>query len=53
MAPVTEKGKVQRDIYLPIGTWKDGNTGTIHEGKQWLKNYSAPLKILPYFIKQI
>lgn len=52
VAPVLEVGKIQRDIYLPVGSWKDGNSGTIHEGKSWLRQYSAPLSLLPYFIRQ-
>lgn len=51
-APVVEKGKTQRDIYLPVGCWKDGNNGSIYNGKRWLKNYPAPLDVLPYFIRQ-
>ncbi|CAO1334755.1 unnamed protein product [Diamesa serratosioi] len=52
VAPVVEQGKLQRDIYLPAGTWEDGNTGELHKttGK-WLRNYLAPLDTLPYFIK--
>lgn len=52
VAPVVEEGKTQRDIYLPNGTWKDGNNGNIYEGKQWIKNYVAQLHVLPYFILQ-
>lgn len=52
VAPVLEVGKYHRDIYLPIGSWKDGNSGTIYEGKSWLRHYSAPLSLLPYFIRQ-
>jgi myogenesis-regulating glycosidase len=51
-APVIEEGKTTRDIYLPVGSWKDGNTGEVHEGKKWIKDYPAPLDVLPYFIKQ-
>jgi alpha-glucosidase (family GH31 glycosyl hydrolase) len=51
-APVIEKDKYERDIYLPVGTWKDGNNGKVYEGKQWIKNYPAPIGVLPYFIRQ-
>ncbi|XP_047506565.1 myogenesis-regulating glycosidase-like [Pieris napi] len=49
-APVVEEGAVSRDIYLPRGTWKDGNTGDIYTGPTTLTAYPAPLDILPYFI---
>ncbi|KAK9700828.1 hypothetical protein QE152_g31004 [Popillia japonica] len=31
VAPILEEGAVTRDIYLPAGTWEDGNTGEIYE----------------------
>ncbi|XP_059620860.1 myogenesis-regulating glycosidase [Phlebotomus argentipes] len=49
-APVLEEGQTTRDIYLPVGKWQDGNNGTIYQGPQWLRNYPAPLSVLPYFI---
>lgn len=49
-APVLEENTFQRDIYLPRGTWIDGNNRNIIEGPTWLRNYSAPLEVLPYFI---
>jgi myogenesis-regulating glycosidase len=36
---------------LPRGKWQDGNTGTVTDGPVWLKNYPAPLDILPFFEK--
>lgn len=51
-APIVEKGKKHRDIYLPQGHWKDGNNGSIYQGKRWLKNYPAAIDVLPYFINQ-
>ncbi|KAI4463784.1 glycosidase family 31 [Holotrichia oblita] len=51
VAPVLEEGAVTRDIYLPSGTWEDGNTGEIYEGGQTLTDYEAPLEVLPYFIR--
>lgn len=52
IAPVLEKGKISRDIYLPRGKWKDGNLHAIFEGPTTIKNYPAPLEILPYFIRE-
>lgn len=51
-APIVDRGKKHRDIYLPEGYWKDGNNGSIYQGKRWLKNYPAPIDVLPYFINQ-
>jgi len=51
VAPVVEEGAITRDIYLPRGSWTDGVLGTILTGPLWLRNYSAPLDIVPYFIK--
>jgi myogenesis-regulating glycosidase len=51
VAPVIQQGRTTRNIYLPKGKWRDGNTGAIITGRIWLKNYRAPLDVLPYFIK--
>lgn len=51
-APVVEEGGISRNIYLPAGTWVDGNDGTLHVGPKWIENYPAPLDILPYFIRE-
>ena len=51
VAPVLDQGAVSRDIYLPVGEWKDGNDGTIITGPKWINNYEAPLFVLPYFIR--
>jgi hypothetical protein len=48
-APVLEQDRVNRDIYLPRGLWRDGNTNTVYTGPKWLMNYPAPLDVLPYF----
>ncbi|KAM3958509.1 myogenesis-regulating glycosidase [Aphomia sociella] len=48
-APVVEEGATSRDIYLPRGLWRDGNTGETYAGPTWLLDYAAPLDILPYF----
>ncbi|XP_054278064.1 myogenesis-regulating glycosidase-like [Macrosteles quadrilineatus] len=49
VAPVVQKGATSRDIYLPCGRWKDENSHRVYHGQQWLRNYQAPLDILPYF----
>ncbi|KAJ2949769.1 hypothetical protein O0L34_g15702 [Tuta absoluta] len=48
-APVMEEGAVSRHVYLPKGTWRDGNTGDLIEGPVLLEDYPAPLDTLPYF----
>ncbi|XP_045450334.1 myogenesis-regulating glycosidase-like [Melitaea cinxia] len=48
-APVLEAGAVSRDVYLPRGLWRDGVTGDLLAGPTWLRDYPAPLDVLPYF----
>jgi alpha-glucosidase (family GH31 glycosyl hydrolase) len=50
VAPVLEKGKVERDIYLPPGKWKDYWSDKEWNGPCWLRNYPAELDTLPLFI---
>lgn len=52
VAPILEKGKRQRDIYLPEGKWNDVQKGKRYEGPQWLYAYDAPLSFLPFFVHQ-
>ncbi|CAG9116661.1 unnamed protein product [Plutella xylostella] len=49
-APVLIEGAVTRDVYLPAGSWRDGNSGATVQGPTWLRDYPAPLDTLPYFI---
>lgn len=49
IAPVVNPNQFFRDIYLPLGSWLDGNTKETHEGPVWLRNYPVPLEMLPYF----
>lgn len=51
-APVIRENQRSRDIYLPEGTWKDGNTAIIHTGPKWIRNYAVPLSMLPYFVRK-
>lgn len=51
-APVMKQGDVTRNIYLPKGKWHDPNQNEIHTGPIWLKDYPAPINVLPYFIRQ-
>jgi alpha-glucosidase len=50
VAPVLVKGATSRDIYLPAGNWRD-DSGQLHKGGEWLKNYPAPLDKLPVFLR--
>lgn len=49
VAPVVQPGGRTRDIYLPRGNWRDRWNGQVYQGSQWLKDYPAPLEILPLF----
>ncbi|EAT44241.1 AAEL004367-PA [Aedes aegypti] len=50
-APVIVEGARTRDIYLPEGEWIDGNLGTVYDGPIWIRDYEAPLSVLPYFVR--
>jgi len=51
VAPVLEQGAVERDIYLPPGTWKDFWSGDVFAGGKTVKDFPAPIETLPVFIK--
>ncbi|OWF52060.1 uncharacterized family 31 glucosidase KIAA1161-like [Mizuhopecten yessoensis] len=50
VAPVLKKGARQRDIYLVEGQWQDMLRGSVLQSG-WIKNYSADLHELPYFVR--
>ncbi|XP_064619832.1 myogenesis-regulating glycosidase-like isoform X2 [Lineus longissimus] len=52
VAPMLEKGKSKRNIYLPRGNWQDPFKGMIIEGGIWLKHYSVPDNVVPYFVHE-
>ena len=49
VAPVLLPQMRQRDIYLPPGQWRDYWTKQVFTGASLLKEYPAPLNILPIF----
>lgn len=51
VAPVVEEGAVSRDIYLPVGTWTSAVDSSVYTGPQWLRDYPAPLNVVPFFVK--
>jgi len=52
VAPVLHKGKQDRDIYLPPGTWQDYWSGELFAGSTVLGKYPAPLDMLPIFTRK-
>lgn len=50
VAPVIHAGARHRDIYLPPGQWRSyWDASETHQGGAWLRDYSAPLDVLPLF----
>jgi len=51
VAPVVCRGANERAIYLTEGCWRDLTNGKIHQGKQWMHEFEAPLGTLPVFVR--
>ncbi|XP_023942929.2 myogenesis-regulating glycosidase-like [Bicyclus anynana] len=52
VAPVFREGITVRDVYLPTGRWFDqGDPEKVREGPIWIRNYPAPIGVLPYFVR--
>ncbi|XP_005988077.1 SITS-binding protein [Latimeria chalumnae] len=54
VAPITEKGKLQRDIFLPGNDykWMDTNTARVFDGGTLLKDYPVSLNEVAVFQKK-
>lgn len=54
IAPITEKGKIQRDVFLPGKEykWMDMSTSQVFDGGTVLWNYNCSLHEIPVFIKK-
>lgn len=54
VAPVVEKGAVQRDIYLPDGgfQWQDSQNGKVFDGGTLLQDYPVPLEDVAVFLRR-
>lgn len=53
VAPILCDDVTRRNIYLPVGFWKDQITGNYIFGKRWLYNYPVKLNQIPHFKKKI
>ncbi|KOB72445.1 Alpha-glucosidase [Operophtera brumata] len=52
VAPILEHAAIERDVYLPEGTWlQQGDPSKRVQGGDWIRKYPAPLNTLPYFVK--
>ncbi|XP_045538760.1 myogenesis-regulating glycosidase [Papilio machaon] len=52
VAPVLEEGAISRDVYLPAGVWwEEGDREREVVGPTWIKDFPAPLDVLPYFVR--
>jgi len=49
VAPISDEGATERDIYLPQGTWEDELRGDSVKGGVWLKNYKVGIDQVPTF----
>lgn len=49
VAPVVTPNQRARDVYLPPGQWRDHWTKQVFIGAVTLKDYPAPLDVLPFF----
>ncbi|XP_063802161.1 myogenesis-regulating glycosidase [Pseudophryne corroboree] len=54
IAPITDKGCTQRDIFLPgrDNQWMDTNTLQVFDGGTMIQNYNCSLQEIPVFIKK-
>uniref|UniRef100_A0A8C9W6M1 Si:ch211-236l14.4 n=1 Tax=Scleropages formosus TaxID=113540 RepID=A0A8C9W6M1_SCLFO len=54
VAPVTEKGAVHRDIYLPGSglKWQDRSNGQVFDGGTFLENYAVGVEDVAVFVQR-
>ncbi|KAK2842045.1 hypothetical protein Q5P01_012245 [Channa striata] len=54
VAPVVEKGSVERDIYLPDGgfQWQDSQNAQVFDGGTFLQDYPVPLEEVAVFLRR-
>ncbi|XP_073327433.1 SITS-binding protein [Pagrus major] len=54
VAPVVEKGAVQRDVYLPDGgfQWQDSQNAQVFDGGTFLQDYPVPLDAVAVFLRR-
>ena len=54
VAPVTDRGAVQRDIYLPEGgfLWQEARGEQVFDGGTLLEDYPVPLDSVAVFLRR-
>lgn len=51
VAPILHSGKRQREVYLPVGVWKDGIDGSLRKGSRWIHDYRVAEDQVAFFVK--
>lgn len=51
IAPILSYNLISRDIYLPIGWWKDEISGSTIRGGKWMRNYQLELSRIAFFTR--
>ncbi|WP_165958105.1 TIM-barrel domain-containing protein [Segetibacter sp. 3557_3] len=49
VAPVTEKGRTMKEVYLPEGAWYDFWSNRKYQGNQWISRY-VELSTMPLYV---
>lgn len=51
VAPILQKNRTDREIYLPKGVWKDGIDDSLRKGGRYIHHHKVQLNQIAYFIR--